>query len=513
MSTLVDRLIECIANRQLTASDIHACWKLKNHVEKVPESVLKHIPSSLSFARAAPWAASERQRKLGRVTDPTKFVGLALSLLAFSAMAQLPQWFDPRLNMVAINMGWNRISSPWAPVFQPLITMSWWLFLTTFVTVNVFQVAWAGMGYNFRRREWQKASPEGRAQPSVAILVPAYNEEASLDRTFKSLVNQTYPNITQIILIDDGSTDRTAEISRGWTALDPRISYHYEENQGKPSALNNGFARSNADLTFFMDGDSHVDERCIERLVLHFVNDPQIGAVSSFVAIHNNKTLMAKLQEIEYFFNQLVTRFVQSLEKTVIICPGCGTMVRTQIAKTNLHSKRTIAEDADFTFQIHRDWRIGQEPDAVSYTDAMTNMRSLKNQRMRWLYGILQTVVLHREREATSKLWILWAWVGCIVSPVPLAALVLLPVIVCVLGPHFVPFITGYAAVSLLLAWPVIAAPMLWHPVPSKKLALFVPLYMCYQQYLNIMQMYCIFQKVTGRGVTVRFGPRRIHTV
>ena len=474
---------------------------------------MKHILPSLNFARAAPWAAIERQHKLGRVTDPAKFVGLALSLFAFSAMAQLPQWFDPRLNLVAISMGWNRINNPWAPVIQPLITISWWLFLTTFVTVNVFQVTWAGMSYNFRRREWQKANLEVKAKPSVAVLIPAHNEEASLDRTFKSLVNQTYPNITQIILVDDGSTDRTSEISKGWAARDLRISYHYQENQGKSSALNNGFARSNADLTFFMDGDSHVDERCIERIVLHFVNDPQIGAVSSFVAIRNNKTLLAKLQEIEYFFNQLVTRFDQSLEKTVIICPGCGTMVRTDIAKVNQHSKRTIAEDADFTFQIHRDWRISQEPDAVSYTDAMTDMKSLNNQRIRWLYGILQTVVLHREWEATSKIWILWAWVSYIISPFPFAIFVLLPVIICVLVPHFIPFIVGYAAVTLILAWMVIAAPILWHPVPSKKLALLVPLYMFYQQYLNTVQMYCTFQKVIGRGVTVRFGPRRIHTV
>jgi cellulose synthase/poly-beta-1,6-N-acetylglucosamine synthase-like glycosyltransferase len=259
-----------------------------------------------------------------------------------------------------------------------------------------------------------------------------------------------------------------------------------------------------------MDGDSHLELNAIERMVPHF-KDPHIGAVSSLIAIHNNRSLLAKCQEIEYFFTQLVTRFCQSLEKTVLICPGAGTMVRTEIAKNIHHSSRTITEDADFTFEIHRNWRVSQEPDAISYTDAMTSRSSFVNQRIRWLYGVFQTIFLHG--WSIRKLWVLWAWIGYLTTPVTFAVLVLTPLMVYVFGLGFLAYLAGYTVLMGFFVWVTIAAPLLWHRKASKKLVPLIPVYLFYQQYLNMIQLWCVFAKLFRRGVTVQYGPRRIHTL
>lgn len=470
--------------------------------------------SSLSRLRETIRLGSDNGLRRERgIFDSTKIVGILLGLGMFAIFCQIPSWLDPLLSGFVAQLGFSMESShPWAPMLRAVITVSWWLFLLLFVIVNAYQVSWAGVGYRLREKPWQKGNPEDEIyNPSVAILIPAYNEERHIARTLKSCIDQTYRDITQIILVDDGSTDRTGSVVREYMSRDKRILYiRKERNEGKPAALNTGFSASDADLTFFMDGDSHLDPSAIERLVPHF-KDPQVGCAASLISIHNNNSILAKCQEIEYFFTQLVTRFCQSLEKTVLICPGAGTMVRTSVAKMTDHSPRTITEDADFTFEIHRGWRISQEPDAYGYTDAMTTRKSFLNQRVRWLYGVLQTISIHR--WSASKLWVLWAWFGYFMSPLTFAILALIPLMTYVFGFGFLVFFIGYGIVAGLLAWAVHAAPILWHPKPSKKLAFLVPIYLVYQQYLNFIQLRCVLAKVLRRGVTVRYGPRQIHTV
>jgi len=453
-----------------------------------------------------PEVVTDIGKKPPRIIDSIKILGIIFGIVWFVVFYHIPSWIDPPLTKLAIELGWGD-AHPWAPVLRTIITLSWWLFLLIYVIINCYQVSWAWIGYISREKD---VGGEG-FNPTVAILIPAYNEQNNIRKTLERCINQTYRNITQIIVVDDGSDDQTGAIVKQFASLDKRVVYFRKDrNEGKPAALNTGFQLSEADLTLFMDGDGYLDLRVVELLVPHF-KDPHMGCVASLIAVHNNGGLLAKCQEVEYFFTQLVGRFCQSLEKTVLICPGAGTMVRTDIAKNIHHSPRTITEDADFTFEVHRKWRITQEPDAISHTEVPTNRKSLNNQRVRWLYGVFQTINFHR--WSISKFWVLWAWIGYFMSPVTFGILALVPLMVFVFGYGFLVFFVGYGIVAGLLVWAVHAAPILWHFQPPKKLSLLVPIYLVYQQYLNLIQLGCVFAKVLKRGVTVTYGPRRIHTV
>lgn len=445
-----------------------------------------------------------------------KILSLMFAAVMFAIFYTVPFSLNPVLNRFSNSIGLPYKSGPYGGILTEIITFSWLLFLAMFVAVNSYQAFWAATGYDrdgkLRNRGKALATGVCPFLPSVTVVVPAFNEEEHLERTLSTCLNQAYRNLAEVIVIDDGSTDRTAEIALDFASRDARVKYFKNiSNHGKPFSLNQGFARSSSELTFFMDGDSYLELNAVELLVNHF-KDPKVAMAASLIAVDNNRSLLAKMQEIEYFFTQIVARYCQAMEKTVVICPGAGTMVRTAVARKTHHSARTVTEDADFTLNVMREWKIVQEPDAVSYTSVPTTWKSWNNQRKRWLYGFLQTIILHKW-AARKKMWIMWAWLGYLMSPLPAASLCLLPVIFWTFGPRSLVYFAGYMIVAGFFAWAVHAMPILWHPMPRKHLAFLIPAYILYQQYLNLVQIYCVFARALKTGVDVTYGPKKIHAL
>lgn len=99
----------------------------------------------------------------------------------------------------------------------------------------------------------------------VSIVIPAYNEEKYIERCIDSLLRQTYEYF-EIIIINDGSTDRTGEICRKYQQQDSRIKYHEKKNEGQGSARNYGVKFSKADYLIFIDADDWVDANYVQAL-------------------------------------------------------------------------------------------------------------------------------------------------------------------------------------------------------------------------------------------------------
>ncbi len=100
--------------------------------------------------------------------------------------------------------------------------------------------------------------------PLVTIIIPAYNAKSYIRRSLGSALEQTYEKV-EIIVVDDGSTDETAEIVKSYG--DPRIKYIYQENQGQGAARNNGIKRSSGDYITFLDADDRYLPEKVERQV------------------------------------------------------------------------------------------------------------------------------------------------------------------------------------------------------------------------------------------------------
>jgi cellulose synthase/poly-beta-1,6-N-acetylglucosamine synthase-like glycosyltransferase len=397
--------------------------------------------------------------------------------------------------------------------FPSTIFNALWVISTSlFVFPTVVMIPWAIIFRTKKRKPYAKWNPH---YPVVSIILPAYNEEKTIARSIERGLNQRYKGSMEVIVIDDGSTDRTYDIAKTYADKHANVrAIRLEKNQGKSHALNMGFAQAKGEISVFSDTDSVLASEAISRMVSHF-KDPEVGMVAGMVVIGNEKSLLTRLQQIEYLTSQTIIRFCQSSQKNVLICPGACTAVRTDIARKIPVTDRTITEDADFTFSVWKEgWKVCQEPESVSYTEAPANLRSLIAQRKRWLYGSLQTIAIHKWAARKGNVWVLKAWLECFLSPFALLFIASLPLQCLFLGDSFPLFLLTYGLLPLaILGISGGIGVRLFNRGEKSKLAFLMPLYAAYQLMMNLLLVYLVFAFVSRRGIHLMRGGKIIHAV
>jgi cellulose synthase/poly-beta-1,6-N-acetylglucosamine synthase-like glycosyltransferase/peptidoglycan/xylan/chitin deacetylase (PgdA/CDA1 family) len=247
------------------------------------------------------------------------------------------------------------------------------------------------------RKRKNYATPE--YQPRVAVLIPAYNEEKVIVRTIRSVMMSNYKNI-RIIVIDDGSKDRTYDVAREAYPADiasGRLTVLTKENGGKADALNFALERIDEELYVGIDADGVIAHDAITNLVPHFAN-PKIGAVAGNAKVGNRVNLWTRWQALEYITSQNFERRALDLFDVVMVVPGAIGAWRTAPVKTGggYHSN-TVAEDADLTMNLlEQGYCVIYEDRALAFTEAPVNADGLVRQRFRWSFGILQAIFKHK---------------------------------------------------------------------------------------------------------------------
>ncbi|RLE46521.1 MAG: hypothetical protein DRJ31_09930, partial [Candidatus Methanomethylicota archaeon] len=347
--------------------------------------------------------------------------------------------------------------------------------------------------------------------PLVSMIIPAYNEEKMIGQAIESTLNQTYPNI-EVIVVDDGSRDNTAKIVSNFSDKYPsRVKLiRHEKNFGKFKALNSGMKVAKGEFIYHMDADSRLAPDNVEKMISIF-NDEKLGAIASIVAISNDKNTLTKLQQVEYLFEQLIVRYSQSIGKNVIICPGAGSLFRRTAVKDFEVLDRTLTEDADYSFEVRRHkWKAGQEVDAVSFTEAPKSLSAFTKQRIRWLYGVLQTITHHK--WSLRDPWVLWAWLGYLLTPFAMVMLFSIPILGLLLGQAYLAYFLPYFLIGFTIFAVSRLIPLGLYKYRGKaSLIPYLPLYIFYNTYLAMITLYCFAAWLMRRGVKVQYGSRLIH--
>lgn len=231
---------------------------------------------------------------------------------------------------------------------------------------------------------------------SIAVLVPAFNEEKVVCNTVRGLLTATIADRIVVTVIDDGSTDRTSDIVGETFPADPRVRVLRKENGGKASALNYGFAQTRANVVVAIDGDTVLEPDAIEHLVAPF-GDPAIGAVAGRVIVGNAVNLLTRFQSLEYIIGQNLERTAFALFNAIGVVPGAiGAWRRTAVEEVQGYATDTLAEDADLTVAIERaGWKVVNAPRAIALTEAPKTLRAFLKQRFRWMFGTLQVAFKH----------------------------------------------------------------------------------------------------------------------
>jgi cellulose synthase/poly-beta-1,6-N-acetylglucosamine synthase-like glycosyltransferase/peptidoglycan/xylan/chitin deacetylase (PgdA/CDA1 family) len=278
-----------------------------------------------------------------------------------------------------------------------------WLMITATVLAAVrTAVVLAATGLHVRRT---RRIRRPRLLSPVTVIVPAYNEEAGIAATVRSALASDHP--VEVIVVDDGSTDRTAEVVESLRLRGVRLIR--QRNAGKPAALNTGLAAARTELVVMVDGDTVLEPQTVGILGRHF-RDPGIGAVSGNAKVANRRGLLGLWQHVEYVIGFNLDRRMYDVLQCMPTVPGAvGAFRRSAVLAVGGLPQDTLAEDTDLTMALERaGWRVTYEEHARAWTEAPSTLGQLWKQRYRWCYGTLQAIWKHRgavlERGAGGRL-------------------------------------------------------------------------------------------------------------
>jgi peptidoglycan-N-acetylglucosamine deacetylase len=236
-------------------------------------------------------------------------------------------------------------------------------------------------------------------RPSVAVLIPAYNEEKVIERTVRSVLESDYPNLRAII-IDDGSKDKTVEVTRAafqTEITDGRVTVLTKPNSGKAAALNYALEFVTEELFVGIDADTMIAPDAISRLVPHF-RDSRVAAMAGNAKVGNRVNLWTRWQALEYITSQNFERRALNTLNAVSVVPGAiGGWRTSDVRAAGGFHHDTVAEDADLTMALlQAGYHVNYEDRALAYTEAPTTASGLMRQRFRWSFGIMQSVWKHK---------------------------------------------------------------------------------------------------------------------
>jgi N-acetylglucosaminyltransferase len=258
---------------------------------------------------------------------------------------------------------------------------------------------------------------------TLTVIVPAHNEEQGLPATLDALHRQTVPP-EEIIVVDDGSTDRTGQLaaSYGATVLRP------PRNLGsKAKAQNHALPHCRTDLVLAVDADTVLAPDYIEKIKPAF-DDPQVAVAAGNVQTRFTRTVWERGRSIEYLFGFHWHRPIQNGANSPVVCSGCCSAFRREtLSAFGGFPERTIVEDMDFTWSMQIAGRravyVGE---AVAWAADPETLTYLRKQVWRWMAGFFQNVRLHLGTLVRKKpmlaLWIILALVEIMTAPLWWAA-------------------------------------------------------------------------------------------
>lgn len=236
--------------------------------------------------------------------------------------------------------------------------------------------------------------------PTVTVLVPSHNEEYVLGNLLKRIVEFTYPkDKLEVIVIDDGSTDRTGEIADSFARKHAYIKVIHRKSggTGKSGALNEGSKLAKGEIILTFDADYLPQPDIVEKLVAPFV-DPEVGAVQGRVTVLNEEdSLISKIVTLERIGGYRVDQ--QARDELALVPQYGGTVGgfrRSLLEKVGGWDPGMLTEDTDLTIKtILHGYQVRYVGDAESYEEAVTAWKAYWRQRHRWAKGHMQCAMRH----------------------------------------------------------------------------------------------------------------------
>jgi biofilm PGA synthesis N-glycosyltransferase PgaC len=344
--------------------------------------------------------------------------------------------------------------------------------------------------------------PATHSMPLVSILVPAFNEQAVISRTLNSLVNIKYAR-KEIIVIDDGSTDLTKFVALGYKKYGVKVVS--KPNGGKASALNYGLLFAKGEIVITIDADSMVTRDAVGEIVRSMASNPDIVAVAGNIKVLNSKSVLTRIQELEYTMAINTIRRAFALFGAVMVIPGAfGAFKKQTVMEVGGYDTDTVTEDFDVTIKLLKTrGAVSSSSAANAFTEVPSSWKALYKQRVRWGTGTFQTIIKHRDIFGNSRYGKLHSFVFPIMlfslfNPLASFLAVAAGVMLALTGGLllFLEMLGMFLLIQLFVSLFALSIDN-----EGSGLAVYSPFFVfIYKQFLDVVTVVSVLKAVTGKG-------------
>lgn len=392
-----------------------------------------------------------------------------------------------------------------------ILKFYWWFFVLSAFFPLLFFIFWRDIEKYRDDRKYRlrsKVSQKLPYLPFVSVIVPAYNEENEVRRCLDALTHQDYKGQMEVILVNDGSTDRTTEIVMEY----PIKLIDLKRNVGKANALNIGLTKAVGEIIAFSDSDSFLANDAISEIVKRFEECPDADIVAGNVfarQLIGKGRLLRCFQIIEYTMEQYINRYLQGLKGGIIVCPGPLFAVKRHVTDKIKYSDKTLVEDADFTVNALKcKMKIIWAPNAKVYTTPPATLWRWYRQRKRWWYGNLQVWKLHNSFVRKNP-WFILSYMGFVMSFLGIIMLPIPFILLLTQSDIILLFFLGsiYIFIAALI-FAICVARFYMHD--WKLLLMLLPYLIFYNTLKGLVVGYIYFCYIRGGTTKIQFGSKII---
>lgn len=250
------------------------------------------------------------------------------------------------------------------------------------------------------------SDPPITKERTLSILIPAWNEEETIEKTIDKVMDSDYKGLIEVIVLNDFSTDNTVSIVKRLMKKYPKLKlFNNKKNLGKPETLNLGIKSAKGELVGIVDADSYPSKNAISKLIGYF-DDEKMGAVTSCVTVRERNNLLEKMQAIEYVFIAWTRKLLDFVDAVFVTNGPLSIYRRKALIQVGGFDKKIMVEDTDVTCNlIMHGYKTAMAFSAEVTTTVPGKLKAWIKQRERWAIGGFQLLAKYRKNFLRSGIF------------------------------------------------------------------------------------------------------------